>query len=458
MSFWDFFRSSGYVSVRLRRHFRLPMLDELVTTTRKFPATIRVDLQYAIDKFLTGELKARSYGTRSAYDHMGASFMNHTLEGDYGGRLAPIQYDEIDVGEKEPVRCINNAIWFSPQDGARFAVVVAQSEMYCPQPHVHVELAVLPEDAESEFVRGFFRRIEQLIAEAGTFRGKIISLEVENDYSGASGGIKVHRLPGVLRNQVILPAKTLDLLDRNVTSFIRHRESLRGMGLPVKKGLLFYGPPGTGKTHTIRYLASALEDHTTLLITAEQVGLLADYFKLARFMQPSIVVIEDVDLIARSRDLQTGPCSESLLNKLLNEMDGLRQDAEVLFILTTNRPDQLEEALASRPGRIDQAIEFPLPDDTGRNKLIQLYSGQLKISEETTERLVAKTEKSSAAFIKELMRRSAQNLLEDGKNGELTLDHAHTALDEMLFAGGSLNRKLLGGASDECGFHSAAEN
>ena len=50
--------------------------------------------------------------------------------------------------------------------------------------------------------------------------------------------------------------------------------------------------------------------------------------------------------------------SFSALNKLLNEMDGLREDAEILFILTTNRPEQLEPALASRPGRIDQAIEF----------------------------------------------------------------------------------------------------
>jgi cell division protease FtsH len=64
-----------------------------------------------------------------------------------------------------------------------------------------------------------------------------------------------------------------------------------------------------------------------------------------------------------------GGGEEVLLNKLLNEMDGLREDAEVLFILATNRPDQIEPALVSRPGRIDQAIEFPLPDEEGRAKL-----------------------------------------------------------------------------------------
>jgi ATP-dependent 26S proteasome regulatory subunit len=53
-------------------------------------------------------------------------------------------------------------------------------------------------------------------------------------------------------------------------------------------------------------------------------------------------------------------------------MDGLKQDADILLILTTNRPEQLERALAGRPGRIDQAIEVPLPDEAGRGKLVQL--------------------------------------------------------------------------------------
>ncbi len=73
-------------------------------------------------------------------------------------------------------------------------------------------------------------------------------------------------------------------------------------GFQTKRGILLYGPPGTGKTHTIRYLAGNLPGTTTLLITAEQVGLLPHYMSLARLLQPAMVVIEDVDLIARSRD------------------------------------------------------------------------------------------------------------------------------------------------------------
>jgi ATP-dependent 26S proteasome regulatory subunit len=140
-----------------------------------------------------------------------------------------------------------------------------------------------------------------------------------------------------------------------------------------------------------------------------------------------------------------GPCDESLLNKLLNEMDGLREDAAVLFVLTTNRPENLEAALASRPGRIDQAIEFPLPDERGRSQLIRLYACGLPLDEDLVQLMVRKTENASAAFIKELMRRAAQSYLQNGAL-RVNVEQVNSALEEMLFVGGSLNAKLLGAA------------
>src|ERR1700716_4085268 len=98
-------------------------------------------------------------------------------------------------------------------------------------------------------------------------------------------------------------------------------------------------------------------------------------------------------------------------------MDGLKQDADILFILTTNRPESLEAALASRPGRVDQAIEFPLPDEEGRTKLVRLYARGVEVPEGVVEATVKRTEGVSASFIKELMRRSAQFHLERDGSG-----------------------------------------
>jgi len=310
-----------------------------------------------------------------------------------------------------------------------------------------IEIAV-PVGAEgAEFVQRCFSELEGAVNAARSYRGKVLSLDGDRDYRGRSRGIMVHKLPSVQREDVVLPEATLKLLDRNVLSFVGSRAQLRRLGQSTRKGIPLYGPPGTGKTHTIRYLASNLPGHTTLIITAAQVALLAHYMNLARLLQPSMVVIEDVDLIARDRD-EMGPCEESMLNELLNEMDGLKQDADILFVLTTNRPEQLEGALASRPGRIDQAIEVPLPDDIGRRKLVQLYGGGLPLGDAVVGEAAQRTKGVSAAFIKELMRRIAQaSIARDGGTSVESGDIGE-ALDDMLFAGGKLNVKLLGGARE----------
>ena len=287
-------------------------------------------------------------------------------------------------------------------------------------------------------------------ADARSYRGKVLSLDAADDYGGLARGVMVHKIPKVEREEVILPEATLKLLDRNVLSFVQDRPRLRELGQSTRKGILLYGPPGTGKTHTIRYLASHLPGHTTLIITAGQIGLLGQYMNLARLLQPAMVVIEDADLIARDRE-QMGSCDEVLLNKLLNEMDGLKQDADILFVLTTNRPEQLESALAGRPGRIDQAIEVPVPNDIGRRKLVQLYGKGSPLTEAIVAEAAERTNGVSAAFIKELMRRVAQASIARDNGTTVESTDISEALDDMLFTGGRLNVKLLGGARQMSG-------
>src|SRR5262249_5876366 len=148
---------------------------------------------------------------------------------------------------------------------------------------------VPPGEKGAGLARRILDRIENHVKTASSYRGRVISLGSTDRYTGRMGPIRVHKLRRVDRDQLVLPARTVELLDRNVIGFVEQRERLKAFGLPAKKGLLFYGPPGTGKTHTIHYLATCLPQHTTLLITAEEVGLLEHYFQLARFLQPSIL-------------------------------------------------------------------------------------------------------------------------------------------------------------------------
>lgn len=428
----------------LRKHFRKAPLESLMSSSRFFPVTSRVDLQYALEKVMGERFKARLLGVNPEYSHETLAVSHLVAESNFPVRVGPMQYEEVDIGDELPARCLKLGLWLAEHKKTQFIVLASRASRYEGMEGVRVEIAVPPGEQASELSSSFLSQIEDLVRKTGSYRGKVLSLEMSEDYRGLSSGIKVHKLHSVDRKDVILPEKTLRLLENNITGFIENRARLKELGMAVKKGLLFHGPPGTGKTHTLYYLASQLKDHTTLIITAEQVGQLDRYFQLARFLQPSMLVIEDIDLIARSRDELRGICDEATLNKLLNEMDGLREDAEILFILTTNHPEKIEAALAARPGRIDQAILFPLPDDECRRRLVGLYSYGLELDTNVVGIIVAKTEGASAAFIKELMRRSAQFMMRDGNKGALAEEHVESALEEMLFASDSLNAKLLG--------------
>jgi ATP-dependent Clp protease adapter protein ClpS len=439
-------RQFEYAFEALTWHFSGIPRDRLTATSRQFPGHMRADVQAAVDRLFSAS-PIRFFGIHEQYRYETLSIASLLREDRNAPAIAPAQYHEVDVGESTPVKCLNNGLWLCQTDGLRYAVVLSSHREHGYEPGTRIEIAVPAGADGGEFVQRCFSELENAVNEARCYRGKILSLDRDAEYRGHSRGVMVHKLPSVQREDVILPEATLTLLDRNVMSFVGSRAQLRQLGQSTRKGILLYGPPGTGKTHTIRYLASNLPGHTTLIITAAQIGLLAQYMSLARLLQPAMVVIEDVDLIARSRN-QMGPCEESMLNGLLNEMDGLKQDADILFILTTNRPEDLESALASRPGRIDQAIEVPLPDEVGRKKLVQLYGRGLPLGDAVVSEAAQRTKGVSAAFIKELMRRIAQASIARDRGTTVESDDISEALDDMLFAGGKLNVKLLGGARE----------
>lgn len=435
--------------VALVRNFLLPLsLEDVTVTERKFPFRVRADLQKAMDQLFSRDTVVHHFcGVRKEYSHEGITLSDCFVVGSHSEAVSvPPQYEEIDVGDPEPVRCLKDGLWLLERGGIKFLVLFSPASRYGQVTGIQFQIGT-PNTADGTRISAeFFRHLEDAVLKAESYRGKILSLEESpHNYSGESTGIRVHKLREVDRDQVILSRETLELLERNVIGFVAQRGQLARFRQATKKGILFYGPPGTGKTHTIHYLSRALPGHTTLLVTAEQVGLLEEYMILARLLQPSIVVIEDVDLIARDRS-NLNTCEEVLLNKLLNEMDGLREEADILFILTTNRPEALEQALASRPGRVDQAIEFGLPNAESRAKLVRLYSQGVEVSNEVVSAIAHKTDKVSAAFIKELMRRAVQFHLERGGTGRIEVADVDCALEEMLFSGGSLNVKLLGGA------------
>ena len=185
------------------------------------------------------------------------------------------------------------------------------------------------------------------------------------------------------------------------------------------------------------------------MLTGRSLHAIGAVSELARDLEPSAIVLEDVDLVAEDRTF--GPGSSSVLFDLLDAMDGAAPDADLLFVLTTNRADLLEPALAARPGRIDVAIEIDLPDAGARRRLLSLYSRSLplRLTDSQTDEIIERTDGVTASFIKELLRRAMlESVHEDPGAAEVTAAHTARALDDLLDAQQQLTRSLLGVGND----------
>jgi ATP-dependent 26S proteasome regulatory subunit len=203
-----------------------------------------------------------------------------------------------------------------------------------------------------------------------------------------------------------------------------------------------YGPPGTGKTLTIMYLATQMTGRTVILMSGPSMGRIAQLGQFVRDLAPATIVVEDVDLIAQERGLP-GQTAHPLLFELMNQMDGLADDIDVLFILTTNRPDILEPALAARPGRVDLVVELPIPDAAARRRLLDLYAHGLELDGVDLAGYVEPTEGASPAYIKELLRRAALIATIDRGTARVRDADIRQAMEE-LSAGGELAKRIVG--------------
>ncbi len=418
-------RKPGIIGLNslLAAHFAPLMLDELVVTRRDFPHWMRPDLQRALETLF---VESRFCGAR-VRDPDFAFRLPDLAEAGEGIVAGPAEYQDVDIGDAQPVRCLTRGLWLGVREDVQFAALLDVREGYRGV-RARLEIAVGPGEIPACVAVRIVDHLRARVESGESWRGKILVLEAgSDDFDVAPAGLRVEKAAAVRRADIVLPEKTLALIERNTLGFAQRAEQLARLGLSARKGVLLYGPPGTGKTLVVRWLAGALEGYTKLIVTAGRYGLLE----------------EDVDLVGGHRD---GPFAVGggTLNLLLNEMDGLAPEARMLFVLTTNRPEVLEPALAARPGRVDQVIEIGLPGEAERRLLVERYAGGLRISEDLAAATAAKVGRVSPAFIKELMRRAAQAMLERGGDEALEAQDIDRALADMLGAGGRLAARMLG--------------
>ncbi len=363
---------------------------------------------------------------------------------DYGPTPGNVSWTNLPSGPEGQVQPAVRAGLYLVEDGEdRSAVLVLAAD-----PDSGMGAAQLHVVANRPGVAGAVAaEVRRLALVHNVYRGQVVSFG--RDMFGERGAaLQFHRRPELTADAVVLPAETLAAVHRQVIGVADHREQLLAARQHLKRGLLLYGPPGVGKTHSVRYLTSQLTGVTIVQLTGDSLRYISTACSVARTLQPAMVVVEDVDLIAEDRGMHPG--HHPLLFQLLNEMDGLAEDADVVFLLTTNRADVLEPALAARPGRVDQAVPLDLPDADGRRRLVALYRGALDLDESRLDAVIDRTEGVTASFLKELLRRSALVAASQSGSGPLSVsaDQLDTALEELLDTRNAMTRVLLGGGRD----------
>jgi ATPase family associated with various cellular activities (AAA) len=425
---------------RLRDHFGTEPVD-LPVVARGMQIWDRPNLQVAIDAWTPGrDVELVGLPVMQGY-RAGLAELVRGSEWLAAIRLGAVEHVTVPLGEHESITCVKSGLWLV-RDGDGPLVLMLKSEDFGPGENLSLEVMATDRDRAETVLAEVWR----LMAERNVYRGRVLELSARHFHEDEGAPLTVRTLPQITRDRIVLPAGVLERIERQAFGIARHAERLRASGRHLRRGLLLHGPPGTGKTLTAMYLAAQMRDRTVVLLTGQSLGAVGMSVDLATALQPAMVVLEDVDLVALDRDYEP---TNAILFQLLNAMDGLDEDHDVLFVLTTNRADLLEPALAARPGRVDQAVELPLPDADGRRRLLALYGEGLDLSLDG-DGLVVELEGTSPAFIRELLRRGAL-LAADDSDGALRVTGRHLAdaLRELREGGDSLTNTLLGARPPE---------
>merc|ERR1719245_3042504 len=200
---------------------------------------------------------------------------------------------------------------------------------------------------------------------------------------------------------------------------VEHPEKFLKFGMQPSKGVLFYGPPGCGKTMLAKAIANECQANFISvkgpeLLTmwfGESEANVRDIFDKARSAAPCVLFFDELDSIAKARGGgggDAGGASDRVINQILTEMDGMGSKKNVFIIGATNRPDIIDSAIL-RPGRLDQLIYIPLPDEGSRMSILKANLRKTPLSKSVDLSYLAKITKGfSGADLTEICQRACK--------------------------------------------------
>ena len=287
---------------------------------------------------------------------------------------------------------------------------------------VGADLAALTREAAIEAIR---RIMPELDLEEGTIPPEVLDkLSVtRKDFEEALKRVQpsamrevMVQMPNVRWDDVGGVDEVRERLREGVELPLKHPDAFRRLGIRPAKGFLLYGPPGTGKTLLAK--ATAREAEANFIATkssdllskwyGESEQQIARLFARARQVAPTVIFIDELDSLvpARGGGLGEPQVTERVVNTILAEMDGLEELQSVVVIGATNRPNLIDPALL-RPGRFDELIYVPVPNEAGRRHILGIHTKNMPLTDDVDlDALAARTERFTGADLEDLVRRA----------------------------------------------------
>jgi len=211
---------------------------------------------------------------------------------------------------------------------------------------------------------------------------------------------------------------------------VEHPDKFLKFGMQPSRGVLFYGPPGCGKTLLAKAIANECQANFISvkgpeLLTmwfGESEANVRDIFDKARSAAPCVLFFDELDSIAKARGGNVGDAggaADRVINQILTEMDGMGAKKNVFIIGATNRPDIIDPAIL-RPGRLDQLIYIPLPDDKSREAILKANLRKSPLAKEVDLTYIAKvTQGFSGADLTEICQRACKLAIRQAIEAEI---------------------------------------
>jgi len=314
----------------------------------------------------------------------------------------PPTWSQLDIGPQEKLAVPGRLVAFFPADTLAAAPLCVMID----DRHWQREFAILSAQADKPLAEQTLEAFRaRLKTHENPLRGRVLEACV-ND-----GCVRITASAAITadRGGLILPDGLWREVDVFLASATSRRDLLKSLGLGTNRGMLIAGPPGVGKTHLVRVIAAELAGrYTTILADANAMRhTIADLYAESDTFGPTLVVLDDIDLVLGHRD-SSG--TNTSLADFLSTLDGVHQRDDILTIATTNDPLSLDPA-AQRSSRFDMVITLPLPDAATRVRILERHLGPLGLDLDLHV-LAEVLEGATGADVKEVIRRA---VLEHGE-------------------------------------------